>query len=161
MIYYEILSCKTTNPQYAYEYSTVDEKKFEPYLKPSYSYAPSPIYNEYTDSEADQIFFNGLNKWLTGIRVQHETNFIDDYTKVTYPDGSVFYRYNGTNIFGAPKSSYPTTEDLISIYQDGTRTGYVRTRSGDEWAENKSLVTPSIFESIPLIPGPGSVPVFA
>ena len=159
MIYYQILSCKQTSPVYKYQYSEEDEKKFEPYLKPAYAYAMSPIYSNYTDSEGDVDFYTGLDDWLGEITVSHVTDWIYDYTKIEYPDGSELYRYNGLNVFGMPKSETPSTLDLINIYLYNH--SYQR---NEYWAPLKELAKgpTSISDLLPVIlPVTGGIPVIA
>lgn len=66
----------------------------------------------------DVTFFTGLSEWLEGTEVSTVTyGHVFSFTKIAYPDGKTFFRYNGTNLFGNPNPETVTEADLINIYR--------------------------------------------
>ena len=163
MIYYQIFRCKGENFEYSYVFSPAEEKKFEAYLKkaPAYqrAYAGIPVYGNYADSLSDAVFFSGISKWLDSTSVSSVTYAnMFAFTKIAYPDGQEYFRFDGLTLLGNPKSAAVTNTDLISIYRTA---GY---QSSGEWKQSPfDAVLDAVQRGMIVMPAgvPIAIPMFA
>lgn len=163
MIYYQIFRCKGENFEYSYVFSPAEEKKFETYLKkaPAYqrAYAGIPVYGNYADSLSDAVFFSGISKWLDSTSVSSVTYAnMFAFTKIAYPDGQEYFRFDGLTLLGNPKSAAVTNTDLISIYRTA---GY---QSSGEWKQSPfDAVLDAVQRGMIVMPAgvPIAIPMFA
>ena len=163
MIYYQIFRCKGENFEYSYVFSPAEEKKFETYLKkaPAYqrAYAGIPVYGNYADSLSDAVFFSGISKWLDSTSVSSVTYAnMFAFTKIAYPDGQEYFRFDGLTLLGNPKSATVTNTDLISIYRTA---GY---QSSGEWKQSPfDAVLDAVQRGMIVMPAgvPIAIPMFA
>lgn len=122
-----------------------------------------PAYNENyvnVDTYGDLQMNADVEQWLNEIDMDLYQDGIYTYTRVVYPDGSTYYRYEGMGPTIINPKHFPTNLELLLIYDSNGFVTSAGTGGVSVWATTPTKISlePGF---IPGLPGPVDVPVLA